>query len=248
VSGNALKIGTVSVGIICKTPRPGFSKTRLSPPLTPDECAEISACFIQDLAATIEVVSIDHGIAGYAVYTPFGSEAELGRLLPSGFGLALQGDGDLGQRLNQGINDLLAMGHAGAILVNSDSPTLPRRILEEAVMAVRTSDQVVLSPAIDGGYTFIGLSRPHPQLFSGIPWSTDAVLQLTLERAKEIGLPATVLDPWYDVDDAASYAMLQAELSGTPPAFAAPGYPSEDAPRTRHFLERRAGGLKSGGI
>jgi rSAM/selenodomain-associated transferase 1 len=231
-------MGTVAVAIICKTPIPGKSKTRLSPPLRPAECAAISACFIQDLASTIG--GLDPATAaGYAVYTPEGSEAALRRLLPGKFGLVLQGEGDLGDRLHKGIADLLAAGHPGAILVNSDSPTLPPAILQAAVDATAAGDRVVLCPAVDGGYTLIGLSQAHRHLFDDIPWSTDVVFRLTLERAKEMDLPVVVLDPWYDIDDASSYATLEAEMAGERPAFANPATPPQDAPATRRFLAHR---------
>jgi rSAM/selenodomain-associated transferase 1 len=228
---------TVAVAIICKTPRAGHSKTRLSPPLRAEECAHLSACFIADLSATIANFAQERAVDGYAVYTPAGSEGELRRLLPPDFGLVLQGGGDLGDRLHKGIVDLLAAGHAGAILINSDSPTLPQGILAAAVTAVTGGDRLVISPALDGGYTLIGLSRPHARLFADIPWSTDVVYALTIERAHEIGLPVVVLDPWYDVDDGDSYAMLERELDGIRPAFAQG--PAPEAPRTRAFVQRR---------
>jgi rSAM/selenodomain-associated transferase 1 len=234
---------TIAVAIICKTPASGKSKTRLSPPLDPEECAAISACFIQDLATTIGVLR-HRSARGYAVYTPAGSEAALHRLLPGGFGLVIQGDGDLGDRLNRGIADLLDAGHAGAILINSDSPTLPPEILEAAVEALARDarsggDRMVISPALDGGYTLIGLSRPHPRLFEDIAWSTATVFQRTLERAREIDLPILALPGWYDIDDATSYAILEAELKGEPPPIADASFPLRDAPRTRAFLAIR---------
>lgn len=228
---------TVAVAIICKTPTPGKSKTRLCPPLQPEECAAISACFIADLGQTI--AGLKHPAARpCAVYTPAGSAAQLLEILP-GFTLTPQGEGDLGERLIKGINDLLAAGHGGAILINSDSPTLPAAILEAAVAAVLTGDQMVIAPAADGGYTLIGLSRLHARLYEDIPWSTERVFELTMERACEIGLPATVLDMWYDIDDASSYATLEAELDGQAPPFAKPDRPLQDAPRTRRFIELR---------
>ncbi len=160
---------TIAVAIICKTPSPGKSKTRLSPPLRPEECAQISSCFIRDLSATIASLEDDGDVDGYAVYTPLGTEDALRRLLPDSFSLVLQCEGDLGQRLDRGIADLLAAGHAGAILINSDSPTLPRTILRAAVDALKSGDRAVISPALDGGYTLIGLSRPHPHLFTPDP-------------------------------------------------------------------------------
>jgi hypothetical protein len=231
-------IPTVAVAIMCKTPRPGLSKTRLSPPLRSDECAEISGCFIRDLSSTIAFLAREGRSAGYAVYAPVGSERELTQLLPPSFGTLPQCEGEFGDRLYKGIVDLLAIGHAGAILVNSDSPTLPRSILRQAVEAVLEGDQVVLSPALDGGYTLIGLSRPHRHLFDDIPWSTPAVYQATLRRAQEIHLPVSVVDGWYDVDDATSFAILEAEMNGKRPGFAI-NKTSELAPATRRFLEKR---------
>src|SRR6185295_17277291 len=91
----------------------------------------------------------DGEVTGYAVYTPTGSEKALRSLLPAHFRLLLQGEGDLGARLLRATADLLDLGHAGAILLNADSPTLPAAILRAAVDAVRSADAVVLSPALD---------------------------------------------------------------------------------------------------
>jgi hypothetical protein len=230
---------TVAVAIVCKTPTAGKSKTRLSPPLQPEECAAISSCFISDLAGTIQSLADGGGVTGYAVYTPQGSEAALRRLLPGRFALVLQSDGDLGARLVKATADLIDAGHAGAILVNSDSPTLPMQILRDAVDAVRRGDNVTLSPALDGGYTLVGLSRPHARLFADIPWSTGEVYRLTLERAGEIGLPVINVPGWYDVDDEASFRMLEAELAGLRPGFAAPDLVGAYAPATRQFMRER---------
>ena len=233
---------TVAVAIVCKTPAAGQSKTRLSPPLRPEECAEISACFITDLARTIDRLRPE-GAAGCAVYTPQGSEAALRLLLPAHFTLTLQGDGELGARLLQGTIDLLAEGHDGVILVNSDSPTLPVSILRDAVHAVRQGDCVVLSPADDGGYTLIGLSKPHPRLFADIPWSTSTVYALTCARAKEINIPVVSIPGWYDIDDAASLQTLEDELAGVPLPFTK--LTGADATATRAFLDKRKAALSS---
>src|SRR6266550_2438501 len=136
---------TVAVGIFCKTPLPGLSKTRLSPPLRPDECADLSACFIRDLTATIQGLTRDGDVTGYAVYTPVGTEAALRALLPPGFRLLPQCEGDFGTRIVTATRALLD-AHAGAILVNSDSPTLPASILRQAVDATRRGGNVALSP------------------------------------------------------------------------------------------------------
>jgi rSAM/selenodomain-associated transferase 1 len=228
-------MNTVAVGIMCKTPSPGQSKTRLSPPLQSDECAELSACFIRDLSRTIDTLAGRGDVTGYAVYTPVGSEDALRRLLPAGFKLIPQIEGALGARLIRATADLLDAGHRAVILAGSDSPTLPRTILDAAVDAIIAGDNVVLSPALDGGYTLVGLSRPHPRLFEDIPWSTDAVYRLTLERAREIALPVVEVPGWYDVDDEASLRLLEQEFNGRRPEFVA----GAEAPATRKFLASR---------
>ena len=230
---------SVAVAIICKTPMAGKSKTRLSPPLAPEDCAILSSCFIRDLSATIQSLAEEGDVSGFAVYTPLGSEAALRKLLPSNFRLVLQGEGDLGARLSKGTADILDAGYAGAILVNSDSPTLPKSILRAAVDAVRGGDNLVLSPAFDGGYTLVGLSRPHGQIFDNIPWSTTDVYRLTVARAGELGLPVTSVPGWYDVDDAASFGMLKNEFDGIRPSFALPHLIGAEAFATRKFVRDR---------
>jgi len=99
------------------------------------------------------------------------------------------------------MRELLDAGHAGAIMVNADSPTLPASILRAAVDVTRRGG-VVLRPALDGGYMLIGLSRPHERLITDIPWSTSRVHQVAVERAAEIGAPVVDVPGWYDIDDA----------------------------------------------
>jgi len=231
-------VQTVAVGIFCKTPAAGVSKTRLSPPLRPEDCARLSACFIRDLAGTIAGLVPEGGVAPYAIYTPAGTERELRALLPAGFRLLAQSGKDFGARLLGAMDELLHAGHAGAIVVNADSPTLPAAILRDAVAAVRARDCVALSPAADGGYTLIGLSRRHAGLFRDIPWSTPRVYRLTLARAAEIGVPVAAVPGWYDVDDRKTLALLEAELAGERLPFAA-GLAGAPAPATRRFLAAR---------
>lgn len=236
-------MNTVAMAMVCKTPAAGQSKTRLSPPLTPEDCAQLSACFIRDVAATIQ--SLGAGITGYAVYTPAGSEAALCALLPSDFRLLAQSSGPLGERLIRASAGLLALGHAGVVLVNADSPTLPRSILRAAADALRDGDRAVLGPALDGGYTLVGMSKPHPELFAGIPWSTAEVYRTTVERARAIALPVTNVPAWYDVDDLRSLGTLEAELDGRPPPCATPETTGGDAAATRRFFSQRRASRRS---
>ncbi len=75
---------TIALGIMCKAPRPGVTKTRLARVLGPDRAAALSGCFLRDVAASIEAVPAHLGGRGYGVYAPAGTEAELQALLPEG--------------------------------------------------------------------------------------------------------------------------------------------------------------------
>jgi uncharacterized protein len=202
------------MGVMIKTPRNGFSKTRLCPPFSPEEAASISRCFLKDTSATIEAVRHeDPFVVGVAVYTPVGSETELEPLLPPEFKMMAQRETELGARILGAIQDLFSVGFGAVCLVGSDSPTLPISYLQElAVSLKKPKDQVLIGPSSDGGYYAIGVRAAHRRLFEEIAWTTDRVYNQTVERAKEIGLPAVTLPPWYDVDEKLSLNRLLSEL------------------------------------
>jgi glycosyltransferase A (GT-A) superfamily protein (DUF2064 family) len=156
------------------------------------------------------------------------------QLLPAGFKLLLQAGDDLGQVLLGATHALLGVGHDCVLLVNGDSPTLPPRLLTQAIEILREpGDRMVLGPACDGGYYLIGLKHPHKHLFVNIAWGTETVARTTRERAAEIGLAATLLPEWYDVDDVQTLRWLLEELAGNSSRFRAGG----SAPATRAFLK-----------
>ena len=228
---------TAAIGVICKTPKIGASKTRLQPLLGPARAAELAGCFLMDIVNTIDSLASVVGHRGYAVYAPEGSEAELRRFVPDHFGLMCRRDATLGVVLLGATEHLLAAGHDVVVLVNADSPTLPVEYLEQAIAAARApGDRVVLGPAHDGGYYLIALSRPHAPLFADIPWSTPDVLQMTQMRAHEMDLAAHLLPAWYDVDDAQSLKLLLDEFGDRRPPFATAAAPASPALETRRFL------------
>jgi uncharacterized protein len=198
---------------MAKAPRPGKVKTRLSPPLTPEQAAALNVCFIRDTADNLQQVTQASNSHGVIAYTPVGDEDAFDSLLPPSFQLIAQRGDGFGERLFYTCEDLFACGFSGVCLIDSDSPTMPQAALLHAVALLeRPGDRVVLGGSDDGGYYLIGLKRVHPQLFERIDWSTERVLGQTLERAKEIGLKAELLQTWYDVDDAATLERLRREL------------------------------------
>ena len=222
-----------ALGLMAKAPLAGEVKTRLVPPLTAPEAAELNMCFLRDMAANIESVSETAAASGLVVYTPAGAESAFDRVLPAGFELLVQRGPSLGERLCNATSDLLQQGYGAVCLINSDSPTLPQSILLRAIeLLAREGDRVVLGGAEDGGYYLIGLKHAHKHLFNGIAWSTPHVLTRTKERAAEIELPVEMLPPWYDVDDAETLSRLCEDLFFTNSSDGA--YP---APHTRAFLD-----------
>jgi uncharacterized protein len=227
-----------AMGIMIKTPRNGFSKTRLSPPFSLEEAAGISRCFLKDTSATIQALSQeDSFVVGVAIYTPVGSEGDLGEHLPSGFKMIAQRETSFGIRLFRATQDLFSVGFAAVCLVNSDSPTLPFHYLQDlATFLKEPKDRIVIGPSLDGGYYALGLRHAHKRLFEEVTWNTDRVYGETVERSKEINLPAIPLPAWYDVDDQLSLNRLLSELFPERTNEAAPqGSP---APYTREFLRQ----------
>jgi rSAM/selenodomain-associated transferase 1 len=222
-----------ALGLMAKAPFAGEVKTRLVPPLTPEEAAALNVCFLRDMAANIQTVSKTEAASGLVVYTPAGSESAFERVLPRGFKLLAQRGATLGERLCNATEDLLRQGYGAVCLINSDSPTLPGSILIRAVESLAAGgDRVVLGAAEDGGYYLIGLKHAHRNLFNEIAWSTSDVLTRTKQRATEIDLPVELLPPWYDVDDAETLSRLCDELFSN--SLSNGAYP---APHTRAFLE-----------
>jgi uncharacterized protein len=207
--------GVCALAMMAKAPRSGAAKTRLAPPLSEAEAAELSSCFIRDTADNIIAASQSMPIHGHVAYSPPESEAVFRAILPEPIRLLPSRRAGLGYSLADAAEDLLAAGYGSVCLVNSDSPTLPTSVLVEAAQRLLASgDRVVLGPAEDGGYYCIGMKHPHVRLFEDIAWSTERVFAQTLDRAREIGLDTAMLPMWYDVDDLASLRRLTGELLG----------------------------------
>jgi rSAM/selenodomain-associated transferase 1 len=190
-------LNTIAVAIMAKAPRPGEVKTRLCPPLLAAEAAALYRCFLLDKIAAVRTLL---GARPVLAYTPDEALAEFAALAPD-FTLVPQRGSDLGARLHATLAGLLAAGHPAAIAVDSDTPTLPREFLQQAVdRLARPGPDVVLGPTEDGGYYLIGVRAAHGALFDDVPWSTSAVLEVTLRRAAAAGLESARLLPWFDVD------------------------------------------------
>jgi len=194
---NPAVTGKCAMGVMVKTPRKGFSKTRLSPPLSSEEAASISRCFLKDTSMAIQALcQEDPFVVGLAIYTPVGSEATLGEFLPAGFKMIAQREGDFGTRLLGAAEDLFSVGFSAVCLIDSDSPTLPFHCLRDLTTLLKEpKDRMVIGPCSDGGYYLLGLRHPHTRLFEDVTWNTDRVYVETVERSKELSFGEAATDP-----------------------------------------------------
>jgi glycosyltransferase A (GT-A) superfamily protein (DUF2064 family) len=216
--------GSCAIGVMAKVPRPGYSKTRLCPPLRPEHAAALSAAFLRDTTTNIARAARSTPIVGYAAYAPSGIEAALIPHLAQGTVCVLsdgsqpapEGVEGFGRCLLDAIRQMFAAGHVAACVLSSDTPTLPTEFLVTATKALLVGDErrVVLGACDDGGYYLLGMRLPHARLFADIVWSTDTVAATTRTRAAELDLDLVELPPWYDIDDAAALERLVRENDG----------------------------------
>lgn len=216
------------MAIVAKAPRPGAVKTRLCPPLTAEDAAELHRAFVADKVEQVRSVTAARGAI---VYTPDEGRGFFESLAPD-FVLIPQQGSDLGARLVTSFDRFFAEGHPAAAFIDSDSPTLPREFLLQALDLMASPDvDVVLGPSADGGYYLIGLRKACPALFTRMPWSTPRIFAETTARARQLGLRVASLPPWFDVDTGPDLERLESSLRNTP----------GPAPRhTRQFFNGRA--------
>jgi rSAM/selenodomain-associated transferase 1 len=223
-----------ALGIMTKAPQAGKVKTRLTPPLTGKEAAQLNICFLRDLGQSISEAARHSAAKGVGVYTPVGAHSAYGGILSDEFVLLPQRGDNFGERLLLAAEDLFKVGFTSVCLINSDSPTVPASSFVEATKELsKAGDRVVLGPSDDGGYYLIGLKQMHRRVFEGIDWSTARVLNQTKERAAEIGVDIHEIPSGFDVDDRATLRRLCEEL------FAGASAARQDiAPNTCEFLAK----------
>lgn len=191
------------LGIFVKPPVPGAVKTRLTPPLSPDQACALYTAFLQDLFRRLRRLKG----ARVTVFHGDGDVTPLRALVPGPWGLEPQADGNLGERMAAAFDRLLSDADR-AVIIGSDSPDLPAQYIRRAFQKLKHKD-VALGPATDGGYYLVGLRAPAPGLFEGVEWSGERVLARTLANVEAARRSLAMLPMWYDVDDAPSLRVLE---------------------------------------
>jgi uncharacterized protein len=209
--------------IMAKAPRPGWVKTRLASSLPAQAVTEFYRCLLQD---TLELA---HSLVGVeiAIMCPESDVDELARLAGNEASVIAQ----KGEGLAAGLTSVFAHftedHRRHTIAFNSDSPHLPRSVLEAAFESLAEHD-VVVGPTHDGGYYLVGAKASHPALFTRDGMGTTSALETLLSRAQTLSLSVGFADPFYDIDVADDLTRLAAELRLAPAR----------APRTARCLNK----------
>jgi hypothetical protein len=188
---------------MAKHPTPGQVKTRLATAIGPAAAARLYQAFVVDLAARL-------GGFEYAVtWAHWPPEAPFATLLPGARCIPQRGE-DLGSRLEAAFEDLFAEGDGPVLALGVDAPHVGRAALDDGAAALTAGADLVLGPALDGGYFLVGLRAPAAPLFREIAWGTSTVLADTLERARALAMRTHLLAPTFDVDELADLIRLRA--------------------------------------
>jgi uncharacterized protein len=206
-----------ALAIFAKAPQAGRVKTRLTPPLSLQQGADLYRCMLLDTVSKMRLLPFE------TVIFYDGDDNFFRQALP-GVQLFRQEGDCLGTRLEHAFTMLASAGYEARAVIGTDAPDLPALFVQQAFDLMENGSGIVFGPAEDGGYYLVGLTGGSGTLFRNIPWSGPDVLETSMERAREEGRTAALLPPWYDVDEVED--LYHPGLSD----------PANGAPLTRRFL------------
>ena len=195
----------VHIAVLAKAPLAGLAKTRLAPALGLDGAAALAEKMLQHAVAQAVAAALGP-VTVWA--TPDPGHPAFQRLRAThGLSLATQGEGDVGQRMAQVFDAAERQGRLPLLLMGTDLPGITAAVLRQAA-ALLADHEVVIVPALDGGYGCIGLRQAAPSLFSGVTWSTSSVLAQTRQRIAALGWRVAELAAVADIDEPADLVHL----------------------------------------
>ena len=215
------------IAVMTRSPEdPQGPKTRLASVLpSQEDRRRLHTAFLTDIISTCRTLT---GITLRVAYTVEGGTSGFSRAGVTDDQLVPQRGCDLGERERGIFEDLFSAGFSPVVLIGSDLPNLPARLVSEAINRLRVhGDRVVLGPTVDGGYYLIGLATAHaqqpvPDLFTGIRWSNISTRADTIAAARRCGLAVDLLESWRDVDNEKDLIWLRKTLTNQDDALRAP--------------------------
>ncbi len=222
--------------IFAKRPVPGAVKTRLVPPLSGAEAAELARCMLFDGLERLERWSGEDPLGPVLAFAPAEERPWFDAHVPPGVELVPQRGADLGERLAAHFEDeARRFPGASLVVVGADAPLLARSLPYAAHAALAGGADLVLSPDLGGGYALVGLRAPRRELFTAVPMSSASMFERTRALAAELDLTTALLPPTGDVDVAGDLERLWGEL-----ATLAPGDPDRPERTARWLAQWRA--------
>ncbi len=195
-----------------RLPRPGRVKTRLADQVGDEQAAIFYRLCAEHLIQQCQ--ALPDGWERFFCYADAEDGAEVQRWVGPQFCTLAQVGEDLGQRLAHALAFVFRRGAEKAVVMATDVPDLSAQIMVEAMHCLDQHD-VVLGPCSDGGYYLLGAKRLHRELFAGIPWSTDQVLDATLSIIRNLGLSVAILPVLGDIDTAEDLREWQSGAAGS---------------------------------
>jgi rSAM/selenodomain-associated transferase 1 len=183
--------------IFAKAPVAGQVKTRLCPPLTPDEAASLHGSLVLDILERCQSLKgFDRILAGTpSIHHPFFRAMEARFKLP----VWDQTGHDLGARMAGAFQKAFEMPYRSVMVIGTDIPGIDQSLLISAEKSLQ-DHEVVMGPTVDGGYYLLGMRSPSPGLFDNMPWSTDRIFTLTKQKVQAMGLSLALLPELRDLD------------------------------------------------
>jgi uncharacterized protein len=192
--GNSSGVSKERLIVFLKAPRPGTVKTRIERTAGPDRACKIYRELVEGVLKGIGTLSNVE-----LRFTPDDAREEILSWLRENWSAHPQSSGDLGERMHRAFSEAFANGAERVVIIGSDAPEVRTGDIRAAWKELKSHD-IVVGPAIDGGYWLIGLRAPQPELFREIAWSSEQVLGQTLARAKALGLKIQLLRILSDID------------------------------------------------
>lgn len=194
---------------------PGKVKTRLAATIGPDQAAQVYRAMLTNLVGSLKAVGDQRTIA----FTPSQTRNKFSELTPSlteSWALIAQADGSLGNRMTHFFESLFSTtaeesSRHNAVLIGSDCPAITPAVCAEAFQLLRTHD-VVLGPTPDGGYYLVGMAGRYRDVFSGITYSTESVLEQTTKKMQADQIKYALLEPLEDIDEFDNLVSLHQRL------------------------------------
>jgi len=176
-----------------KNPEKGKVKTRLASTLGDDQAFEIYLKLLEHTRSTL----LKTEITRYLYYSKFIDKKD--PWSNTDFEKRVQNQSpDLGDRMNVAFKEVL-QNHDQVIIIGSDCPLISNQIIDDAIKALKEND-VVVGPALDGGYYLLGMNKHFPDLFKNIAWSQDSVFRDTIFNATKNELSYQILETLPDID------------------------------------------------